>query len=311
MLSGHPFRFGTLLGLLLLLVAACGRMPAGGEFLGQYESIGQGMGPTLTVANEEMAYTISDRGTYVARLTGGGQPALGLVVLVEGDPLLFNPYGVIAVKPEKHLLVNFGLAQEFIHYLTSYDTQRLIAEYRKGGQTLFHPNSAQWQAGDRSYRLPEVPPATGQRLVLATTTSTQDSGLLEYILPPFERAYNTHVEVIAVGTGQALAIASRGDADVVLVHERGLEDRFVAEGHGVGREDVMYNDFVLLGPPSDPAGVKGMKDAAAAFDRIARARVTFVSRGDGSGTYVKELEVWRRAGIEPVPRERRYRRISG
>lgn len=314
--SGHPFRGGILLGLLALLLVACDRAPAGGvgvarEFQGSYESIGQGMGATLTVANEKLAYTLSDRGTFVARLAGGGPPPLELVVLVAGDPLLFNPYGVIAVNPARHPSVNFPLAQEFIRYLTSYDTQRLIADYRKGGQVLFHPDSDQWKAGDRSYRPPATPPAAGQRLLLATTTSTRDSGLLDYLLPPFEGAYNAHVEVIAVGTGQAIATAERGDADVVLVHERGLEDRFVAEGYGVGRQDVMYNDFVLLGPPGDPAGVRGMGDAAAAFARVARARATFISRGDGSGTHVKELEVWRRAGIEPQPRERRYRRLSG
>ncbi|MFQ6058953.1 MAG: substrate-binding domain-containing protein [Anaerolineae bacterium] len=142
------------------------------------------------------------------------------------------------------------------------------------------------------------PPSRPQELVLATTTSTYDSGLLDAILPHFEAQYNAKVKVIAVGTGQAIKLGERGDADVILVHARAREDQFVAEGYGVSREDVMYNDFVIVGPKGDPAGVKGL-DAAAALTRIAEAQATFVSRGDESGTHTKEKAIWKKAGIEP------------
>jgi tungstate transport system substrate-binding protein len=136
-------------------------------------------------------------------------------------------------------------------------------------------------------------------LTLATTTSTQDSGLLDYILPDFESEYNTKVDVIAVGTGQALQLGEDGNADVLLVHARAREDAFMDAGHGVRREDVMYNDFVIVGPESDPAGIQGMTDAAQAFQMIAEAQVPFVSRGDDSGTHTKEKAIWEAAEIEP------------
>jgi len=139
-----------------------------------------------------------------------------------------------------------------------------------------------------------------QKLVLATTTSTYDSGLLDHLLPDFEAKHNARVEVIAVGTGQALKTAEKGDADVILVHARAREDKFVAEGYGVNRQDVMYNDFVIIGPEGDPAGIEGMTDAAAALAKIAEAQATFASRGDESGTHSKEMVIWEKVGIEPV-----------
>ncbi len=141
-------------------------------------------------------------------------------------------------------------------------------------------------------------PAAG-RLVLATTTSTQDSGLLDYLLPQFTQETGIPVDVIAVGTGQALKLGEDGNADVLLVHSRAKEDEFMAAGHGTRREDVMYNDFVLLGPPADPAGIKGGTDAVAAFQQIAATQSPFVSRGDDSGTHTKELGIWKKAAIEP------------
>ncbi len=134
------------------------------------------------------------------------------------------------------------------------------------------------------------------RLRLATTTSTQSSGLLDVLLPPFEAREGITVETIAAGTGQALALGERGDVDVVLVHARAREDAFVAAGHGVSRRDIMWNDFVIVGPPADPAGVKGMSDAAAALAKIARAEAGFVSRGDDSGTHIRERALWGQAG---------------
>ena len=137
-------------------------------------------------------------------------------------------------------------------------------------------------------------------LTLATTTSTENSGLLAFILPEFEAQYGVTVEVIAVGTGQALALGEAGDADVLLVHARELEEAFMDAGHGVRREDVMYNDFVIVGPPDDSAGARGKDDAAAALAAIAASEATFVSRGDDSGTHTKERALWEAAGIEPA-----------
>lgn len=139
-------------------------------------------------------------------------------------------------------------------------------------------------------------------LRLATTTSTDNSGLLKYILPKFEAVYGAKVKVIAVGTGKALKLGENGDVDVVMVHARPSEDKFVEAGHGVNRRDVMYNDFIIVGPKSDPAGLKGMKDPVAAFKKIAAHHALFVSRGDDSGTNKKEKIYWKDAGISPKGR---------
>jgi tungstate transport system substrate-binding protein len=142
--------------------------------------------------------------------------------------------------------------------------------------------------------------AAPQILRLATTTSTADSGLLAAILPDFERQYNAKVEVVAVGTGQALKLGTNGDADVVLVHARKREDEFVQAGDGINRRDVMYNDFIIVGPTDDPAGITKIDKAADAFKMIAGAQAIFDSRGDDSGTFTKEQSIWASAGITPT-----------
>ncbi|MGI6452684.1 MAG: substrate-binding domain-containing protein [Syntrophomonadaceae bacterium] len=134
---------------------------------------------------------------------------------------------------------------------------------------------------------------------LATTTSTNDSGLLDAILPVFTEQTGYEVEVIAVGSGAAISLGENGDVDVLLVHSRAAEDKFVEEGYGVNRHDVMYNDFLIIGPKEDPAGIKGGTDAVAALTAIAESKSTFLSRGDESGTHKKELSVWQATGIEP------------
>ncbi|MEM7127044.1 MAG: substrate-binding domain-containing protein [Chloroflexota bacterium] len=136
-------------------------------------------------------------------------------------------------------------------------------------------------------------------LILATTTSTQDSGLLDAILPAFEREHGVTVSVVAVGTGQALKLGEDGNADVLLVHACAREEEFVEAGHGVRRHQVMFNDFVILGPPDDPAAIEGSHDASEALQAIATAQTTFVSRGDDSGTHIKEKFLWKAAGVEP------------
>ena len=141
-------------------------------------------------------------------------------------------------------------------------------------------------------------PGQDKSIVVASTTSTQDSGLFGHILPIFKEATGIEVKVVAQGTGQALDTARRGDADVAFVHARAAEEKFVAEGAGVKRFPVMYNDFVLIGPKSDPAGVKGTKDIVAALMAIQAKAAPFVSRGDRSGTHQAELALWKDAGID-------------
>ena len=136
-------------------------------------------------------------------------------------------------------------------------------------------------------------------IIVQSTTSTQNSGLFDAILPKFQAKTGIEARVVAVGTGQALKNGRNGDGDVLLVHARAAEDRFVAEGFGIERRDVMYNDFVIIGPPDDPAGIKGGRDAAAALARIAGTKALFVSRGDNSGTHMKERSLWQAADIDP------------
>ena len=145
-----------------------------------------------------------------------------------------------------------------------------------------------------------VPKREAGRLILATTTSTADSGLLTFILPDFESKFGVKVDVVAVGTGQAIEIGSKGDADVLLVHDRAREDKFVKDGNARERFDVMYNDFILLGPKDDPVKAATLTTTVAAFKAIAEAKATFTSRGDGSGTNSKEKSLWASAGITPT-----------
>jgi tungstate transport system substrate-binding protein len=149
---------------------------------------------------------------------------------------------------------------------------------------------------------PAIAPAIAQdkAIVVASTTSTQDSGLFGYILPLFKAKTGIEVRVIAQGTGQALDTGRRGDADVVFVHAKAQEEKFVADGFGVKRFDVMYNDFVVIGPKADPAKIKGSKDVLAGFKAIADKAAPFVSRGDKSGTHAAELQLWKAAGLDPA-----------
>jgi tungstate transport system substrate-binding protein len=139
-----------------------------------------------------------------------------------------------------------------------------------------------------------------QELILASTTSTQDSGLFDVLIPAFEQAYpQYHVKVVAVGSGEALALGQSGDADVLLVHSPAAEEQFMQDGYGVDRKPVMYNDFVIVGPTTDPAGIKGMTSAADAFKKIADSQSLFFTRNDKSGTNAKELTIWKAANITP------------
>ena len=157
---------------------------------------------------------------------------------------------------------------------------------------------------------PAAAQRSGKELILATTTSTQDSGLLDVLVPMYERASGDRVKVIAVGSGAALELGRKGNADVLLVHSPAAEETFVKDGFGIRRTSVMYNDFVIVGPPADAAKVRGGKDAAAALQAIAAARASFYSRGDNSGTHAAEQALWRAAGLE-APKGQPWYRETG
>ena len=144
--------------------------------------------------------------------------------------------------------------------------------------------------------------AAGEVLKLATTTSTYETGLLDYILPPFEEKHNIKIHIISVGTGKAVKLGQNGDVDVILVHAREAENAFVEQGYGVNRRDVMYNDFLILGPADDPAGVAGLDQAQQALKKIFLSKQKFVSRGDDSGTHKKEKFLWSKTNLEPQGR---------
>ena len=155
-----------------------------------------------------------------------------------------------------------------------------------------------WIAAVASLLCCAVTAQAAEDIRLATTTSTENSGLLKVILPAFEAKYGGKVRVVSVGTGAALKLGENGDADVVLVHARALEDKFMAAGFGSVRKDVMYNDFIIVGPKNDPAAVRGLKDAIAAMKKINASGAKFISRGDESGTHQMEKDYWRSAGVE-------------
>jgi tungstate transport system substrate-binding protein len=153
--------------------------------------------------------------------------------------------------------------------------------------------------------------AEDKSILLQSTTSTANSGLYDHILPLFEKKTGIKVDVVAVGTGQAIRNAMNGDGDVLLVHAKAAEEVFVAEGFGVARHDVMYNDFIVVGPPADPAGIKQTADAATAFEKIAGAKTPFASRADNSGTHNKEMSLWKAARIDPTSASGTWYRETG
>jgi tungstate transport system substrate-binding protein len=141
--------------------------------------------------------------------------------------------------------------------------------------------------------------AQQKTIILATTTSTQDSGLLDVLIPIFEKKTGYFVKTIAVGSGQAMAMGQKGEADVLLVHSPAAEEKFVAEGFGINRRLIMHNDYIIVGPSEDPAKIKGFKSASESFKRIASAKALFLSRADKSGTHSKEMDIWKKAGLNP------------
>ncbi len=161
------------------------------------------------------------------------------------------------------------------------------------------------------FGLPAPGRAADESIILQSTTSTANSGLYDHILPIFEKKSGIRVHVVAVGTGQAIKNARNGDGDVLLVHAEPVELTFVADGYGVARHDVMYNDFIIVGPPSDPAGIAGSEKAVDAFKKIAAARAVFASRGDNSGTHKKEMRLWKKAALSVADASGTWYRETG
>ncbi len=196
----------------------------------------------------------------------------------------------------QNTVVNFSRSAAFLICLCGL----LLAGGCKS-ETPTKPEPAKASTQAAATQKAEAPKASAAANVirLATTTSTENSGLLGFLLPEFKKETGIEVQVLAMGSGKALKTAERGDCDVVLAHDRKLEDAFVASGVGIDRRDVMFNDFVILGPKADPAKLAGLTDAVEAFGRIAKSGAGFCSRGDASGTHEKEKDLWRAAGLTP------------
>jgi tungstate transport system substrate-binding protein len=171
----------------------------------------------------------------------------------------------------------------------------MVTDVTKPTGAITRAQTAAYLPAILDYKEPDT-----QSMILATTTSTFDSGLLTFLVPLFEKANHVKVKIISVGTGQAITTGRKGDADILLVHARAQENLFMTDGFGLFRKDVMYNDFIVVGPASDPAKINGMTDATAAFKKLAASGSTFISRGDKSGTNTKELDIWKATAITPA-----------
>ena len=285
--------FALLMIAVLVVVAGCGTPRV------KYLESGQGMGQTLTMASEKEAYTLTDRATYLAT-----KKNLKLDILLQGDADLLNIYHVMQVNPEKFPKVNADGAKAFVDFMINADTQKLIGSFGtdKYGQALFFADAGKKIATPTTPapQTTETLKPANPALILATTTSTQDSGLLDVLIPDFEKKTGYKVKTIAVGTGAALAMGEKGEADVLLVHAPSSEKKLVDNQTGINYQLVMHNDFVIVGPSTDPAKVKETKTAVDAFKAIYASPSIFVSRGDDSGTDKMEKALWVKANIKPA-----------
>ncbi len=245
-----------------------------------YVSANSGMAATIRVANEMGGYTITDRGTYL-KLKAEMNDTLSLVILCENDSALLNPYGLIELNSTRYPNINSGMQLKFILFMISPEGQALIANYTVNGKQLFFPcfgnpesiglpsedSTVAYLNGLLQTNWTETPTAESL-FILSTTTSTVDTGLLSYLKPYFDARFNANLTWLSLGTGAAITTAGRGDADGLLVHDRVREDAFVASGNGTFRVTLMYNDFIIIGPASDPAHVAG-QNATLAMMNIA------------------------------------------
>ena len=308
-----------------------------------YEKGSEGNVPTLRYTDQKEAYTVIDRATFLP-----SKIEIKLVVLVEKDEALLNYISLIPVNPQKFPKVNYEDAMVFVRWLTSPEKgQKIIRDFGKDkyGSPLFFPNSKEWKASqgqkklnlildkggndhetenddimDRimlgdlhcSYLFSGMTPVHAQQktIILATTTSTQDSGLLDVLLPIFEKKTGYFVKTIAVGSGQAMAMGQKGEADVLLVHSPDAEKKFMAEGYGINRRLVMHNDFIVVGPSEDPAKIKGLKSSLEAFKRSLQPRLSLCREEIIQGPMQKKRRSGRRPGSSLKERNGTSRQAS-
>lgn len=262
-----------------------------------YLEVGAGMDISLRIANEKQAYILTDEGTYES-MAG----KLSLLRLYAGDPILDNVYSVIAVNPLLHKDVNIAGAQRFIDFITLNPAVRnLIETFKrtKDGRPLFYVIPPEEREGGD--RVPVFGNIQSKRSVtIATGITLEQTGLLKKLTSLFEKETGISTRIVPVGTGQALRLAREGNVDLVWVHYPKAEEEFVREGYGLKRVTVFKSRFVIVGPSSDSAGAAGAKNVKEVFRRILDHKVLFVSRGDQSGTHMKELEIWKLVGMIPA-----------
>jgi ABC-type tungstate transport system permease subunit len=286
-----------------------------------YKVTGNSMAGTLGQANTDPGYTLIDRSTWLKK---GGETSLQIVCQKDPTGILNNQYSVICVNPNTPISpdseastvttpvtsINYQGAVDFQNWIISPDVQRLIRSYGVDtyGESLFTPNAPGVVLDDTTAtdETDTTTTRTGSGVLrIGSSLSTFDSGLFEYILSDFSSKYGYKLVIISVEDTEALKLAENGEVDVLLVHTPDLERAFVSAGHAdqTGRVSVMYNDFVIVGPKSDPAGVKSSagNNAVKAFTAIANKKSTFYSRGDGSAVHTRELEIWAKTGINPNP----------
>ncbi|MDR3315544.1 MAG: substrate-binding domain-containing protein [Coriobacteriales bacterium] len=287
-----------------------------------YKISGNSMAGTIEQAGMNKAYTLTDRSTWLK-----SDKKAGLQIVCEKDPtgILNNQYSVICVNPNTPIVpdsnvatvttpvtaINHEGAVDFQTWITSAETQKLIKTYgvETYGESLFTPNAPGVVLDETTAPAADTTTTTTRKgsgvLRIGSSLSTFDSGLFEYILADFSSKFGYKLIIISVEDTEALKLAENGEVDVLLVHTPDLERAFVTAGHAdqTGRVSVMYNDFVIVGPTSDPAGIKAAAgtNAVQAFTTIANKKVTFVSRGDNSAAHTRELEIWKKAGIDPNP----------
>jgi tungstate transport system substrate-binding protein len=264
---------------------AAGIVPKGSWYM----ETGQGMGPTLQIADEKRGYTLADRGTYLAY-----KGKIDLPILVEGDERLFNPYGIIAVNPAKHPHVKYDYAMALIGWVTSVDGQKIIGDYKKYGESLFYPTALKI-AGDEY----EAIYGNGSHKIILATGSPGELGLLESLANAFNPKHDTAICWKKAGSGESLQLLKDKKVDIIMVHAPEAEKSAVQEGWAINRTLIGSNEFYIVGPKDDPAKIADSKSAAEAYSKIAKTQSKFLSRGDNSGTNKKELDIWKKAGIQP------------
>jgi len=254
-----------------------------------YRDTGSGMGPALNTAASLNGYILVDRGTWLSF-----KNRQNLVIVVEGDKRLFNQYGVIAVNPAKYPHVKQAAGQKFIDWLVSEAGQKVIAEYKIGGEQLFFPNA---KAQTTQAEKPEAIYGSGQRGFSLATGSPGELGLIKVLAEEFCKDNDATLRWFKAGTGKSLSLLKEKKVDLAMVHAPAEVEKALVEGWATGKTLIGSNEFYIVGPKSDAAKITKAKDSREAYRRIAQHSAKWVSRGDNSGTHQKELQLWKAAGV--------------